>query len=124
MDFTIAREYIPGLQEDEEHLGTKGFAAPEQYGRKGQTDCRTDIFGLGMTMHYLLTGIDPAKPPYEAPLIRAVNPQLSKGAEYIVNKCIQTDPADRYQTPIDLLNDLNNINNLPPQIGIINRLFK
>ena len=124
MDFTIAREYIPGLQEDEEHLGTKGFAAPEQYGGKGQTDCRTDIFGLGMTMHYLLTGIDPAKPPYEALLIRAVNPQFSKGAEYIVDKCIQTDPADRYQTPIDLLNDLNNINNLPPKKGIINRLFK
>ena len=77
-----------------------------------------------MTMHYLLTGIDPAKPPYEALLIRAVNPQFSKGAEYIVDKCIQTDPADRYQTPIDLLNDLNNINNLPPKKGIINRLFK
>ncbi|MBS7359037.1 MAG: protein kinase [Oscillospiraceae bacterium] len=124
MDFTIAREYIPGLQDDEEHLGTKGFAAPEQYGGKGQTDCRTDIFGLGMTMYYLLTGIDPANSPYEIPLIRVVNPKLSKGAEYIVNKCIQIEPADRYQTPNELLNDLNNINALPPKKGIINKLFK
>lgn len=124
MDFTIAREYIPGLQEDEEHLGTKGFAAPEQYGGKGQTDCRTDIFGLGMTMHYLLTGIDPAKPPYETPLIRTINPQFSKGMEYIVDKCIQLEPKDRYQTPNELLNDLNNINSLPLKKGIISKLFK
>lgn len=35
--------------------GTAGFAAPEQYKAGLRIDARTDIYGLGMTMHYLVT---------------------------------------------------------------------
>lgn len=57
IDFGIAREYKEQNLADTTVLGTKGYAPPEQY--SGQTDPRSDIFALGMTMHHLLTGIDP-----------------------------------------------------------------
>ena len=53
LDLGIVRSYTAGKEADTEALGTRGYAAPEQYG-SGQTDCRTDIFGLGMTLWELL----------------------------------------------------------------------
>ncbi len=43
IDFGIAREYKEHNLEDTVSLGTKGYAAPEQFGGRGQTDARTDI---------------------------------------------------------------------------------
>lgn len=58
IDFGIARFFSPGQKKDTTPLGTPGFAAPEQFGIS-QTDIRTDIYGLGMTLQTLLTGHDP-----------------------------------------------------------------
>ncbi|MBM7563358.1 serine/threonine-protein kinase [Paenibacillus sacheonensis] len=55
IDFGIAREFKPGQTKDTVTLGTPGFAAPEQEGNQ-QSDARTDVFGLGALLHYLLTG--------------------------------------------------------------------
>lgn len=55
IDFGIAREYKEQNLADTTVLGTKGYAPPEQY--SGQTDPRSDIYALGMTMHHLLTGV-------------------------------------------------------------------
>ena len=49
IDFGIAREYKEGKTSDTVALGTKGYAAPEQFGGQGQTDARTDIYSLGVT---------------------------------------------------------------------------
>ena len=49
IDFGIAREYKELNLADTVSLGTKGYAAPEQFGGKGQTDARTDIYCLGVT---------------------------------------------------------------------------
>ena len=57
---------------------TPGYAAPEQYGGKGAIDQRSDIYGLGITMHQLLTGIAPNEPPYEMPPVRRVKPKFRK----------------------------------------------
>ena len=65
IDFGIAREYKAENLEDTTCLGTRGYAAPEQFGGKGQTDARTDIYCLGATLYHLLTGKNPAQPPYE-----------------------------------------------------------
>jgi serine/threonine protein kinase len=59
IDFGIARHFQPGKAKDTIPLGSKGYAAPEQYG-KAQTTPRTDIYGLGATLHELLTGDDPS----------------------------------------------------------------
>ena len=103
-------------------MGTKGYAAPEQYGGCQQTDARTDIFGLGMTMHHLVTGVDPNQPPYETKPICQINPDLPKGLEYIISKCIQPNPDDRYQNCDELMDDLNNYMNLPKK-SFLGKLF-
>lgn len=101
-DFGAAREYKCSNSEDTICLGTRGYAAPEQYGGCGQTDVRTDIYCLGATMYHLLTGHDPGKPPYEMYPIREWNPALSAGLEAIILKCTQKNPKDRYQTCAEL----------------------
>lgn len=122
IDFGIMRAYKPNQSSDTCCLGTKGYAAPEQFGGS-QTDARTDIFGLGMTMFRLVTGINPTEPPYEIKPICLVNPNLPKGLEYIISKCTQPNPAERYQSCDELMEDLNNYMNLPKPKGIFGKLF-
>ena len=103
IDFGIAREYKQNNMTDTVSLGTRGYAAPEQFGGMGQTDARTDIYCLGVTLYHLLTGKNPAEPPYELYPIRQWNPSLSSGLEYIVQKCTQLNPDDRYQNCDELM---------------------
>lgn len=103
IDFGIAREYKDQSMADTVSLGTKGYAAPEQFGGRGQTDARTDIYCLGVTLYHLVTGQNPCEPPYEIYPIRHWNPQLSAGLEAIIQKCTQMNPADRYQSCAELL---------------------
>lgn len=105
IDFGIAREYKQESSADTTYIGTKGYAAPEQFGR-AQTDARTDIYSLGVTVYHLLTGKSPYEPPYQFVPVRELNPELSAGIEYILHKCIQPEPMDRYQTVEELLEDL------------------
>ena len=103
IDFGIAREYKEQNLADTTVLGTKGYAPPEQY--SGQTDARSDIFALGMTMHHLLTGIDPRSGEAYAP-VRLWNPELSEGIEIIIDRCVEPAAENRYQSCSDLLYDL------------------
>ncbi len=64
IDFGIARHFKPGQSTDTVTYGSIGFSAPEQYGQ-GQTDARSDIYSLGATLYYLLTGINPSKNPFQ-----------------------------------------------------------
>lgn len=106
IDFGIAREFKQDWNSDTTVLGTKGYAPPEQY--VGQTDQRSDIYALGMTMHYLLTGVEPrAGEPRQA--VRQLNPTLSEGIEAIIDKCVETNPEYRFQSCVDLLYALNNL---------------
>lgn len=102
IDFGTAREYKDEQAEDTTYLGTKGYAAPEQYGGDGQTDARTDIYNLGATIYHLVTGKNPNKPPYEIRPIREWDPSLSTGLESIILKCVANNPADRYQSAKEL----------------------
>lgn len=123
MDFGIMRTYKPGKMKDTVALGTRGYAAPEQYGT-AQSDPRTDIFGLGVTMYFLLTGDDPRNPNFNGMKpIRALNPSIPKGMENIIEKCTRIDPNQRYQSAGELLKDLENIRKLPPKKFLFNKLF-
>lgn len=108
IDFGIAREFKENNVADTVCLGTIGYAAPEQYGNLGQTDARTDIYGLGATLYHLVTGKSPAEKPYVMVPIRQINPSLSKGLEEIILKCTQPDPEDRYQNAAELIYALEN----------------
>ena len=103
IDFGTAREYKHESGEDTIHLGTKGYAAPEQFqDNHQQTDPRTDIYNLGATMYHLVTGKNPSKPPFKFLPIRQVDRTLSSGLESIILKCVAPDPNERYQTVDDL----------------------
>ncbi|EHR33341.1 serine/threonine protein kinase [Helcococcus kunzii] len=107
IDFGIAREYKDNKLTDTTVLGTKGYAAPEQYGKR-QSDRRTDIYSLGMTMHSLLTGDDPRNPDFNYRPVRDYNPSISGGIERIIEKCIEIDPNNRYQNCMELMYALMN----------------
>lgn len=103
IDFGTAREFKEKSMDDTVCLGTQGYAAPEQFGGKGQTDTRTDIYCLGATIYHLVTGHNPSEPPYEMYPIRYWNPSLSTGLEKIILKCTQKNPENRYQSCGELL---------------------
>ncbi len=109
IDFGIAREYKEGKDGDTTSIGTRGYAAPEQFGEKGQTDARTDIYSLGVTLYHLVTGKNPAEPPYEIYPIRHWNPNLSSGLEWLIQKCTQLNPKDRYQSCAEVTYVLENL---------------
>ncbi|MBQ2982920.1 MAG: protein kinase [Lachnospiraceae bacterium] len=112
IDFGIAREYKEKNLADTVSLGTRGYAAPEQFGGKGQTDARTDIYCLGVTLYHLITGKNPTEPPYEIYPIRKWNPSLSSGLEAIIAKCTQLNPNDRYQDCDELMYALEHYSEL------------
>lgn len=102
IDFGAAREWKADHREDTTCLGTIGYAAPEQFGGRGQTDVRTDIYCLGTTLYHLVTGYDPGELSYEVPGICQWNPYLSPGLEAVLLKCIMKNPEDRYQSAEEL----------------------
>jgi serine/threonine protein kinase len=87
IDFGISRIYDKGAKSDTVCFGTMGFSPPEQYGFS-QTDCRSDIFSLGVVLCWLLTG----KTDLETATIKIQNRQLAR----IVRKCTAFAPKDRY----------------------------
>ena len=84
VDFDIARVYQPGKKRDTRLLGTKEYAAPEQFGF-GQTDARTDIYALGVLLNYMLIRKFPSEEIAPDPFSE------------IIKKCIRMDPDQRYQ---------------------------
>lgn len=105
IDFGIAREYKLSAITDTVYIGTRGYAAPEQYG-SGQTNERTDIYSLGITLYHFLTGIGPNEPPYQIKPIRCFDQSFSKELERIIDKCIRQNPDERYQSANELLEAL------------------
>lgn len=98
IDFGTAREYsYKNNVCDAMYLGTKGYAAPEQYGGMGQTDERTDIYCLGVTLYSLLTGYNPEKPPYKIYPEKYWGEHISLEMKSVLLKCIQLEPEKRYQ---------------------------
>lgn len=107
IDFGIAREYKESALADTSILGTRGYAAPEQLARGAQTDARSDIYSLGVTLYALATGRSPADEAFLRPL-REVDPRLSEGLELIVAKATSANPGERYQSCAQMRHDLLN----------------
>lgn len=106
IDFGTAREAEVKDVANTISLGTRGYAAPEQFGDGARADNRTDIYCFGATIYHLVTGHNPAEEPYIIEPIRDINPALSGGLEKIILKCTQPKPQDRYQDCDELMYDL------------------
>lgn len=98
IDFNTARVFDAERNRDTELIGTRGFAAPEQYGFS-QSDARTDIYGLGVLLNYMLCGKLIRDGIYED------YPEVSQ----IIRKATQIDPEKRYQAAEEMLQALHQI---------------
>lgn len=103
VDFGIAKVYNPELRTT---IGaravTPGYSPHEQYGR-GSTDVRTDIYSIGATLYALLTGQEPLESidrVIKDQLLPAneLNPELSLSTVVAIDRAMQMDPDQRYQS--------------------------
>ncbi len=101
IDFGIAREFKVTATNDTLCLGTRGYAAPEQYGTC-QTDVRSDLYSLGVTLYHALTGIGPNDAPYEKTLLAECEGPWSIAFARIIDKATKLDPAQRFQKAEDM----------------------
>lgn len=118
IDLGIAQEYRGNGAKAEVAVLTRGYAAPEQYNKRYKLDERTDIYALAVTMHYLITGKDPNKPPYEFEPTRKLRKDTSHAIEHILKKCLQPNPDKRYANARLLLSDLNKIDELQRRLTL------
>ncbi len=97
IDFGIARFCDPCKSTDTFKMGSVGFSPPEQYRGKGTTDARSDIYSLGATLHFLLTGRDPQEEaPFSFPPPRTLNPSLSPKIDRVIVKALEYKKDNRF----------------------------
>jgi serine/threonine protein kinase len=115
LDFGLAKvtrdeSFVETLTQEGQALGTPDFIAPEQITNAQTVDIRADIYSLGATLYFLLTG----RPPFKAsslydmfkahiysepdPLI-IVRPEVPPELAAVVARMMSKDPSRRFQTP-------------------------
>ncbi|MDR3120198.1 MAG: serine/threonine protein kinase [Clostridiales bacterium] len=114
VDFGSARMYKPDRSSDTIYIGTRGYAAPEQYGA-GQTSKRSDIYSFGVTMLHILTGRRPGEVSAAGPDADigsgggadcdAVSGRLSR----VLQKCVEPDARARYEDFTAVKSELSRI---------------
>ena len=121
IDMGLARllrsDAVDDLTESGVTLGTFDYISPEQAKDPRLADVRSDVYSLGCTFYYILTG----SPPFpngtmlqkllqhqgnEAPDVRELNPSIPAEIAAVVKKMMKKNPDDRYQTPDLLIEDL------------------
>ncbi len=100
-------------------LGTAAYMSPEQI--RGQSvDTRSDVFAFGLVMYEMATGASPFQGATSMDIMSAilhketpppsqVNAEVPPELERIIRKCIEKDPAERYQDTRDLVVDLRRL---------------
>lgn len=108
VDFGIAKIF----EDDQKNtmVGTQGYSPPDQY--RGEATPRVDIYALGATLHHLLTLRDPR---LEAPFtfnerpVKEINPNVSDEMAAVLDKCLEYEPDNRYQTALEMSEALQGV---------------
>lgn len=108
IDLASIRLFKKEAENDTIHIGTIGFAAPEQFGY-GQTDVRSDIYTLGATLYYLLIGNKPISDKLNIKNIKNVRKEISVELAEVIDKCTRFSPDERFQNITDLKSALNRV---------------
>ena len=127
-DFGLARLFQEGTGENA-IAGTLGYMAPEQ-AMGSRVDPRTDVFGLGATLYYLLTGrvpyegvslpyTDKQREQWQAKSPRTYNRNITVQLEKICLKCLEIDPKDRYQNCQELAEALQRFTEVEDSLHIV-----
>ncbi|MBI3924498.1 MAG: ABC transporter substrate-binding protein [Armatimonadetes bacterium] len=114
VDFGLARHFDPRKSSDTRSSGSVGYAPPEQWDDAMQTDERSDIYSLGATLYFVLTG-KPPSPIYGSHRIRPYRPDVGPGVEALILRCLQPERSQRYGCMEEVLADLRTLSGrLPP----------
>lgn len=95
VDFGIARLYRRSGLHDTQMLGTPGFAPPEQYG-SSQTDARSDMYSLAMTLFQLLTNTL-VEQGFGLQDVRSINPAISPAVAHALERATDPELENRYE---------------------------
>jgi response regulator RpfG family c-di-GMP phosphodiesterase/serine/threonine protein kinase len=118
LDFGLTRHFGHRMTVPGTILGTIDYMAPEQARDASTVDIRADIFGLGATLYWCLTGQVPFPfdgNPVEAlnrrlnapsPSIRSINAELPAELDAVVGRMMAQRPDDRYPEPAAVLEAL------------------
>lgn len=106
IDFGAAVSGENGRAYVEIPVGTKGYAAPEQFLRNYVIDIRADIYGFGAVLFHMLTGCHPAQMDENAG--HKGWQKLSKKMKYILKRCLHPDRDCRYRFCEEIKRDLQN----------------
>ena len=118
LDFGLARfarESTPAaeLTQEDAVVGTPDYIAPEQSLQPQNADIRADIYSLGCTMYFILTGQPPfltgtcmqtlmAHAESMPPPVNELRPEVPKDLAAVVERMMAKNPANRYQTPAEV----------------------
>lgn len=91
IDFGIAQSII----EPSKSLGTRGYAAPEQYTCNAILSGKTDVFALGMTLYSMLTGKRPFTSYSNQIDATKKSEKISRKMKNLILECIANDPENR-----------------------------
>ncbi len=118
LDFGLARHFRNRMTEPGVALGTIDYMAPEQARDASSVDIRADLYGLGGTLYWCLTGKAPfpvegnvlqqlaARQTMPSPHVRTVRLELPADLDAVVCRLMAPKPEDRYPTPHALMNAL------------------
>jgi serine/threonine protein kinase/tetratricopeptide (TPR) repeat protein len=120
MDFGLAKlRGAMNLTKAGSTVGTIAYMSPEQI-QGGDVDHRSDIFSFGVVLYEILTGHTPFRGDHEAAMIYSIVneepqpvssfvPAISSQFENLIERTLEKNPADRYQSMEDLLSDLRRL---------------
>lgn len=124
LDFGLTKQALEAQQKTDNQvtgqytvLGTPAYMAPEQVEDFHQADIRSDIYSLGCTLYYLLSG----HPPFESDNLSSliyhhshtrpkklseIRKDIPRNLTRVVNRMLEKDPSHRYQQPIEVAHAL------------------
>lgn len=104
IDFNVAKQVVESTTSGTV-VGKHAYLPPEQF--RGMPECASDIYAMGGTLHFLLTGKDPE--PLSVSRTQKELPELSDKLARVIEICTALDSTKRYKSPADLKAEINKL---------------